>query len=84
LSATCAGQCISMPSPDLATGDQRWTVYELFTHFAVKDIDQICADAARILGLDGLTDLRELTRDGADKLIAELRRAAARERVSDE
>jgi hypothetical protein len=73
-----------MPSPDLATGDQRWTVYELFTHFGIRDVDQMCADAARILGLDVLTDLRELTRDGADELIAGLRRAAARERVSDE
>jgi hypothetical protein len=73
-----------MPSPDLCDEDQRWIIFELFTHFGVKNMDQLRADAARILKLDGITDLRELTRADADELIAELRRAVAAERVSDD
>jgi len=42
---------------------------------------QVRADAARILKLDYLPDLRELTRADAAELIAELRRALAQERV---
>jgi hypothetical protein len=74
-----------MPSPDLATDDQRWTIHTLFAHFGISDMHQVRADAARILKLEtGLTDLRELTRADADDLIRELRRAVAAERVSDE
>jgi hypothetical protein len=73
-----------MPSPDLASDDQRWTVFQLFTRFGISDVHQMCADAARILKLEsGLTDLRELTSEDATELISELRRAAARERTGD-
>jgi hypothetical protein len=59
-----------MPSPDLATDDQRWAIYDLFAHFGIKDMHQVRADAARILRLEsGLTDLRNLTRADADELI---------------
>ena len=67
--------------PALASGDQRWTIAELFAHFGIKDPAQIRADAARILKLDYLPDLRELTAADADELIAELRRALAQERT---
>jgi len=66
---------------DLSTEAQRWQIIELFGHFGIKDLGQIRADAARILKLDYLPDLRELTRADADELIAELRRALAQERV---
>ena len=69
--------------PELATDNQRWAIMTLFEHFGVKELDQIRADAARILKLDSLTDLRELTKVDADELISELRRAMSRERVSD-
>lgn len=68
--------------PDMATDDQRWQVFELFSKFGAYDVDQMCADAARILKLDGLTDLRNLTRPEADELITELRRALATKRVA--
>jgi hypothetical protein len=71
--------------PDLATDDQRWAIFGLFSHFGIREVSQMCADAARILKLeDGLTDLRELTRADADELLDELRRALAQERVSDQ
>jgi hypothetical protein len=74
-----------MPSPDLSDEDQRWAIFELFAHFGITNMDQLRADASRILKLDSpLTDLRELSREDADELIAELRRAVAVERVSDE
>jgi len=69
---------------DLATDAQRWTIFELFGHFGITETEQIRADAQRILKLDYLPDLREMTRADADDLIAELRRALAAERVSDE
>ena len=69
--------------PDLATDDQRWTIFELFGRVGVKEVEQIRADAVRILRLDYLADLRELTRDQADELISELRRALADRAVSD-
>jgi ribosomal protein L29 len=48
-------------------------------------MDQLRADASRILKLEsGLTDLRELSAADAHELIAELRRAIADERVSNE
>jgi hypothetical protein len=77
-------RALRMSDYGLATRDQRWTIYELFLHFGIRDIDQMCADAARILKLDGLalTDLRDLTYDDAIDLITELREAAARERVA--
>ena len=70
--------------PELSTDNQRWAILTLFEHFGVKELDQIRADAARILKLDSLTDLRELTQADADELISELRRAMSRERVSGE
>ena len=70
--------------PDLATDDQRWTIFRLFEHFGIREVEQMRADARRILKLDNLFDLRELTRADADELIGELRRALAQERVSDE
>lgn len=70
--------------PDLATDDQRWAIFALFGHFGIKEVEDPRAAAARILKLDYLTDLRELTQTDADELISELRRATARERVSDE
>jgi hypothetical protein len=70
--------------PDLATDDQRWQIFNLFGHFGIYEPEQVRADSARILKLDYLPDLRELTRADADELIAELRRALAAERVSDE
>jgi len=73
-----------VPSPELATDQQRWTLFELFGHFGIKDPEQIRADAQRILKVDYLPDLREMTRADADDLIAELRRALAAERVSDD
>ncbi len=69
--------------PDLATDEQRWTVFDLFKRFGVREVAQVRADAARILKLDYLADLRDLTRDQADELIAELRRALAERTVSD-
>jgi len=60
---------------DLATDQQRWDIIGLFGLFGVKDLEQVKADAARILKLDMLTDLRELTYQDADELIRELRRA---------
>lgn len=71
---------------ELSTEDQRWEIFHLFSHFdGYTNVAQMCADAARILKLEnGLTDLRELTQPDADELIAELRRALAQERVSDE
>jgi hypothetical protein len=71
-----------MPEP--STVDQRWLICELFEHFGIKELDQVRADAARILKLDYLADLRELTKADADDLISELRRARAEERVSDD
>lgn len=70
--------------PDLATDQQRWDIFELFGHFGIREMAQIRADAARILKLEYLADLRSLTREDAEDLIAELRRALAQERVSDE
>jgi hypothetical protein len=70
--------------PDLATEDQRWEIFNLFQHFGIKEVGQMSADAARILKLDYLADLRELTAANADELIAELRRARAQERTSSE
>jgi hypothetical protein len=68
-----------------ATNDQRWTIYDLFCQFGIKDVSQMRADAARILKLDdGLTDMRNLTRADADELIGELRRAIAAQRVSND
>ena len=69
--------------PDLSTDDQRWEIVQLFDHFGIKNVEQVRADAARILRLDYLPDLRELTSKDADELIGELRRALAAERVSD-
>jgi hypothetical protein len=73
-----------MSSPDLATSDQRWQIAELFAHFGIREMEQIRLDAARILKIDYLGDLRELSQDDAAELISELRRARAQERVSDE
>jgi hypothetical protein len=67
--------------PALASDDQRWTIAELFAHFGITDVAQVRADAARILRLDYLPDLREMTVDDADELITELRRALAQERT---
>lgn len=61
--------------PELATGTQRWQISELFARFGYADMDQVRADAARILQLDHLADLRELTAADADELLDELRRA---------
>ncbi len=64
--------------PDLATDDQRFTIFNLFGSLnSSSDVEQIRTYAARILKLDYLPDLRELTKDQADKLIGELRRALA-------
>ena len=68
--------------PDMANDDQRWLVYDLFTKFGLYDVDQMCADAMRILKLDYLGDLRNLTASEADELIGELRRALAAKQVS--
>ena len=70
--------------PDLSTAEQRGVIFDLFSEFGYKDTIQMRADAARILKLDYLPDLRELNRTDADTLIAELRRALAQNRVSDE
>lgn len=70
--------------PELATDNQRWVIFILFEHFGIKEVEQMRANAARILKLDHLTDLRELTEAYADELISELRRAMSREQVSDE
>ena len=69
---------------DLATDAQRWQIADLFAKFNITDMDQLRADAARILKLDHLADLRELTADDADELIGELRAALALKRVSGE
>ena len=69
---------------DLSTNDQRWEIYHLFTHFGITNTAQMKADAARILKLEYLPDMRELTHEDADELIGELRRALAQERVSDD
>ena len=70
--------------PDLATDDQRFTIFQLFEHFGIKDMWQMSANAARILKLDYLADLRDLTSADADELIGELRRALAQEHVAGE
>jgi hypothetical protein len=70
--------------PDLADDDQRWAIFRLFESFGIKDTEQMRADAARILKLDYLPDLRELSRKDADDLVAELRRARAQEQVPGE
>ncbi len=72
-----------MPA-DLATADQRWTISDLFARFGIIEMDQVRADAARILKLDYLADLRNLTGGQADELIGELRRALAQKAVSDD
>ena len=69
---------------DLCNDYQRWQIFELFGQFGAQDIEQIRADAQRILKLDYLPDLRELTKEDADELIAELRRALAGKRVGDD
>ena len=68
---------------DLASDDQRWAISTLFAHFGITNPEQIRADAARILKLDYLPDLRELAADDAQELIGELRRALAQERTPD-
>lgn len=70
--------------PDLCTAGQRGVIFDLFSEFGYKDTTQMRADAMRILKLDYLSDLRELNRTDADTLIAELRRALAQKRVSDD
>ena len=70
--------------PDLATDDQRWTIANLFGQFGYNDMEQMRADAMRILKLEYLPDLRELTAADADELIGELRRTLAKQRVSDD
>jgi bacterioferritin (cytochrome b1) len=72
-----------MPEP-MATDDQRWQITDLFAHFGIKEMEQVRADAARILKLDYLPDLREMTAADADDLLGELRRALAAEAVSDQ
>ena len=69
--------------PDRATDAQRWQIADLFAKFGYTDMDQIRADAARILKREDLTDLRELTAEESDALIGELRAALAVKRVSD-
>jgi len=67
---------------DLATEHQRWTIFYLFEHFGIYELEQMKATAAQILKLDYLPDLRELTADDAQELIAELRRAQATRSVN--
>jgi hypothetical protein len=70
--------------PDRATDAQRWEISELFAGFGVTNMEQVRADARRILKLDHLLDLRELTAKDAAELIGELRRAVSEKRVSDQ
>lgn len=70
--------------PDLASDGQRWTVFDLFSQLGYRDVEQMRADARRILKLDYLADLRDLNSIDADYLISELRRALAQKRVSDD
>jgi hypothetical protein len=69
--------------PERATEDQRWQVADLFARFGITDMEQVRADAARILKTEHLPDLREMTAEDADELITELRRALSAKRVSD-
>ncbi len=69
---------------DRATDDQRWTIFDLASQLGYNDMEQIRADARRILKLDYLPDLRELNKIDADYLISEFRRALAQKRVSDD
>ena len=69
---------------DPATAEQRGLIFDLFSQFGYRDMEQMRADARRILKLDYLPDLRELGKIDADYLIAELRRALAASRVSDD
>ena len=75
---------------EMSTDEQRWEIFELYSHFTPSSVmassvmAQLRADAARILRIDYLPDLRSLTHAQADELLAELRRALAQERVSDE
>ncbi len=69
---------------DRASDDQRWTIFDLATQLGYNDMEQIRADARRILKLDYLPDLRELGSIDADYLISEFRRALAQKRVSDD
>lgn len=71
------------PGPGMATAKQRWDISDLFTEFGIIEMEQVRADAARILKLDYLPDLRELTQEDADELIGELRRALAAKRVGE-
>jgi len=61
--------------PDPATDGRRYAIFELFSHFGITDPEQMRAEAARILVLDYLPDLRELSNGDADDLVYELRRA---------
>jgi hypothetical protein len=70
--------------PARATDAQRWEISELFAGFGVTNMEQVRADARRILKLDYLLDLRELTAEDAAELIGELRRAVSEKRVSDQ
>jgi hypothetical protein len=70
-------------TPDRATDSQRWEISELFAGFGVTNMEQVRADARRILKLDYLLDLRELTAEEAAELIGELRRAVSEKRVSE-
>jgi hypothetical protein len=69
--------------PERATDSQRWEISELFAGFGVTNMEQVRADARRILKLDYLPDLRELTAKDAAELIGELRRAVSEKRVSE-
>ncbi len=69
---------------DRASDDQRWTIFDLAGQLGYNDMEQIRADARRILKLDYLPDLRELGAIDADYLISEFRRALAQKRVSDD
>jgi hypothetical protein len=69
--------------PGSVTDDQRWEISELFAGFGVTNMEQVRADARRILKLDYLPDLRELTAKDAAELIGELRRAVSEKRVSE-
>lgn len=67
-----------------ATGEQRWQITELFAHFGIIEVEQVRAIARQILKLDYLPDLREMTAEDAARLISELSKALAAERVSDQ
>ena len=62
---------------DLASDEQRWTIFNLFGRFGISEVEEIRVNAQQMLKLEYLPDLREMSAADAAELISELRRALA-------